>query len=237
MFVRRSRYHRDMALLRIELKIASQSPGVVLSAEALEGIRRHLLMALPKQNHRRLRVKLGGRTVDAYNRLASMLMAAYSGQPGIGEYDHFRSAVIEAAKGRRTYLSNLTEIHEWLEEGRRSEDVKSQLEDILARQGVEIIREIEEIRRSDDRFVFQGKGPVMNVISPAYVIESDGKTIIIRQGKIEYGDDQLNANDSKKKDGNLGTGESGDIVEELERSRRKEISEKPAEKNQSEGGD
>lgn len=259
MFVRRSTYHRDMTLLKIELMIASRAPGVVPSAEALEGIRRHLLMALPKQNYRRLRGQWGGRTADAYHRLASMFMAAYSGQPGIGEFDRFRSAVIAAAADRREYLSILAEIHEWLEGGHRSKDVKSQLEDILARKGVEIIRTVEGRRRSDDLFAFDGEGPFMKVISPAYVIEIDGKTKPIRQGYVECGHDQLNdgtnrvedselevdsdscansSNDSEKKDGDLDTVEIDNKVEESEGSKRKNTqSEIPAEKNQTEGAE
>ena len=199
MFVRRSTYHRDMTLLKIELMIASRAPGAVLSSEVLEGIRRQLLMALPKQEEesrlllgRWSKRQRGSHTASAYHRLASLFMAAYSGQPGIGGFDDFRRAVIKAAKVRRKNLAILAEIHQWLEEGYNPEGVKSQLEDILTQQGVEIIRRVDERKgSSDDRFRFHGNGHSLDVKSPSYCITIEGKVHIVRQGEVECGVDPI----------------------------------------------
>ena len=183
MFVRRSTLTRELALLRIEYLIKSRAPGVVISSEALEGIRRQLLMALPKRHP--LRRRLGARrATDAYHRMASMFMATYSGQPGIGEYDSFRRAVIEAADSRLTHLEVLTEIHNWLDDGRDRRAIKSQLEDRLTEEQVTIVRDIAGDNRSDTRFRFFGEGDSMLVASPAYIVEIDGRPITIRQGRV-----------------------------------------------------
>ena len=111
-------------------------------------------------------------------------MAAYAGQSGVGEFDDLRSAVIEAASSRRTHLDVLAEIHEWLDQSRDPVAVKSQLEDRMAHQGIEIVRTVSKAGRSDDRFRFHGKGDSMTVISPAYVIVVEGKPPVIRQGHV-----------------------------------------------------
>ena len=164
--------------------LGNRAPEAVPSGEALEGLRRQLLMALPTRSQ--LRRSLGGGTAAAaYHRMASIFMAAYSGPSGIGGFDDFRKAVIEAAGSRRAHLDVLSEIHEWLDKGLDPAGVKSQLEDRLAQQGIQIIREISEDDRSDNRFRYHGKGNSMAVVSPAYVIESAGKPTIIRQGHVE----------------------------------------------------
>ncbi|SVD10405.1 uncharacterized protein METZ01_LOCUS363259, partial [marine metagenome] len=53
MFIRRSTHRREMALTRMEMMLGNRAPGVVLSGEALEGLRRQLLMALPARSQRR----------------------------------------------------------------------------------------------------------------------------------------------------------------------------------------
>jgi len=182
--IRRSTYYREQTLNQILTLVLARSPGAELSAEALEGIRKSLLIALPTR-HRSLRRRLGaGRTANAYNRMASIFMAAYAGQSGVGEFDDLRSAVIEAASSRRAHLDVLAEIHEWLDQSRDPAAVKSQLEGRMVNQGIEIVRTVSEEGRSDDRFRFHGKGDSMTVISPAYVIVVEGKPPVIRQGHV-----------------------------------------------------
>ena len=184
MFIRRSTHRREMTLTRMETVLGNRAPAAVPSGEALEGLRRQLLMALPARSQ--LRRRLGGGTAAAaYHRMASIFMAAYSGQPGIGEFDDFRKAVIEAASSRRAHLDVLSEIHGWLDKGLDPAGVKSQLEDRLAQQGIQIVWEVSGDDRSDDRFRYHGKGNSMAVVSPAYVIESEGKPPVIRQGHVE----------------------------------------------------
>ena len=211
MFVRRSTLKRELKLLQIEYLIKSRAPGVVTSSEALEGIRRQLLMALPKRHP--LRRQLGARrATDAYHRMASMFMAAYSGQPGIGEYDSFRRAVIEVADSRLTHLEVLTEIHNWLETGHDRSAIKSQLEDRLTEEQVTIVRELAGDNRSDTRFRFFGEGGSMLVKSPAYIVEIDGRPSTIRQGRVHCSvpdqSDEANADDDLNKTNTLSGGNS-----------------------------
>jgi len=204
-FVRRSTRYRDLALLQMQLMVASRAEGVVPSAKALEGLRRQLLMALPPtRKGRRLRRRLGANGAsNAYNRMASVFMAAYGGQPGIGEFEVFRKAVIEAAGERRTRLDVLAEVHEWLIRDRGTDGVLSQLEARLDQQGIQIIGEPSTDYRSDSRFVCHGPGKFLEVASPAYTIDVDGTEVVVRQGHIECesqeGQDRENPEEGQEK--------------------------------------
>jgi len=189
-FVRRSTHLRELELQRIEMMIASRSEGIVPSGEAIEGLRRQLLFALPRTRRGRrlgsLRRQLGGRRPSvAYNRMASVFMAAYGGQEGIGQFEVFRRAVIEAAGDRRTRLNVLVEVHHWLSRNIDSTGVLSQLETRLEEQGILIVSEPAKDYRSDDRFVCHGKGDVVTVDFPAYIVDIEDREVIVRQGHLE----------------------------------------------------
>ena len=184
MLVRRSTHEREKVLLHVAFLSQVLGPEAVQSADALEGIRKQLLMALPARSP--LRRRLGeGRTADAYERLIALLTVASKGPSSGGGFEDFRRAVIEAAGARREYLDVLTEIHEWLDQGRDPVGVKSQLEDRLAQQGVKIVTEIPAGERPADRFNFHGEGDAMTVISPAYVAEIGGTEQVVRRGHVE----------------------------------------------------
>ena len=184
MFVRRSTHEREKVLLNVAFLSQVLGPEAVQSADVLEGIRKQLLMALPARSP--VRRSLGeGRTADAYERLIALLMAASKGPSSGGGFEDFRRAVIEAAGARREYLDVLTEIHEWLDQGRDPVGVKSQLEDRLAQQGVKIVTEIPAGERPADRFNFHGEGDAMTVIAPAYVAEIGGTEQVVRRGHVE----------------------------------------------------
>ena len=189
-FVRRSTHYRELTILNMELMVASRAQGILPSAEALEGLRRQLLFALPPDRRRRrlggLRRELGGQGAsNAYNRMTALFMAAYSGQPGIGEFEVFRKAVIEAAGDRRTLLDVLTELHAWLLRECDSAGVISQLETRLEQQGIQVVRKPSTDHRSDARFVCHGKGDVAAVASPAYIVYVEDREMVIRQGHLE----------------------------------------------------
>lgn len=186
MFVRRSTKDRELMLLRLELMIASRDPGVIPSAEALQGLRRQLLMALPDKRSHPVRRRLWARKAgDAYDRMVSLFMAAYEGQPGIGEFEVFRRAVVEAAGTRRSRLDVLAEVHEWLVRDRDWDGVVSQLEDRLAQQGVGIVRKPSVDHQADQRFRCHGNGALLSVVSPAYTIDVEGREVVVRQGNLD----------------------------------------------------
>ncbi len=180
-------------LLRLEFMIASRDPGVIPSAEALLGIRRQLLMALPDKRSGPVRRRLWARKAgDAYDRMISIFMAAYEGQSGIGEFEVFRKAVVEAAGNRRSQLDVLTEVHEWLVRDRDRDGVVSQLEDRLTQQGVKIVRAPVDDHQADERFRCHGSGNLLGVESPAYTIDVDGREVVVRQGNLNCAPDAVN---------------------------------------------
>ena len=151
-------------LLRLEFMIASRDPGVIPSAEALLGIRRQLLMALPDKRSGPVRRRLWARKAgDAYDRMISVFMAAYGSQPGIGEFEVFRKAVVEAAGNRRSQLDVLAEVHEWLVRDRDWDGIVSQLEDRLTQQGMRIVRVPLVDHQADERFRCHGSGHALPI--------------------------------------------------------------------------
>ena len=180
-------------LLRLEFMITSRDPGVIPSAEALLGIRRQLLMALPDKRSGLVRRRLWARKAgDAYDRMISVFMAAYGGQPGIGEFEVFRKAVVEAAGNRRSQLDVLAEVHEWLVRDRDRDGVVSQLEDRLTQQGMRIVRVPLADHQADERFRCHGSGNLVSVESPAYTTDVDGREVVVRQGNLNCAPDAVN---------------------------------------------
>jgi len=170
-----SRYKTEIekSLVRIEFVLEQLQPKAALSAEALQGIEKQLKAALPR--HKRNKLLPGHRsTTSAINRLINMCMALFNGEPGIGEFDKLRKAVIAAARGERQRWDVLAETHAWLSEGREKEDVLSQLEDRFVENGIEIIWEFDGF--TDNRFLFEGEGEEAEVIKPAYLIKKESET-------------------------------------------------------------
>ncbi len=170
-----SRYKTEIekSLVRIEYALEKLQPNAALSAEALQGIEKQLNAALPRRKRNKL-LPSHRSTASAINRLISMCMALFNGQPGIGEFDHLRKAVVIAAKGERQRWDVLAETHAWLSEGRETGDVLSQLEDRFVENGIEIVWEFDGFM--DKRFLFQGEGEETEVIKPAYIIKKESET-------------------------------------------------------------
>jgi len=132
--------------------------------------------------------------------MVSVFMAAYVGQPGIGEFEAFRRAVVEAAGSRRSRLDVLAEVHEWLVRGRDRQGVISQLGDRLNQQGVRIVWEPLAEHHLDIRFRCHGSGAVRKVICPAYTVDVEGQETVIRQGDLECEPEALIVHDSPNAD-------------------------------------